>query len=103
MRKLVAGLLGLAVLAVILLIGAISLPSSTGGETSSISDYRADFTVAADGDPDVVETLSVSFPVPRHGIFRFFDTRDNPGSDGRVIPEDVTVTRDGAAEPYERL
>ncbi|HEX7717343.1 MAG TPA: DUF2207 domain-containing protein, partial [Marmoricola sp.] len=36
-------------------------------------------------------------------IFRFFDTRDNPGSDTRVIPQDVTVSRDGQPEPYSRL
>ena len=105
MKKLVAGLFGLAVLAVIILIGAISFPSTaTSGETSTIRDYTADFTVNPDGDLDVVETLTVNFPISRHGIFRFFDTRDNPnGSHTRVIPEDIEVTRDGEPEPYEKL
>ncbi len=50
----------------------------------------------------MIETLTVDFPVSRHGIFRFFDTRDNPGSDSRVIPKDITVSRDGQPEPFER-
>ncbi len=104
MKKLVAGLFGLVVLAVIILIGAIPGPdTSSSGETSTINDYTADFTVDAQGNLSVVETLTVNFPISRHGIFRFFDTRDNPGSDTRVIPKDVTVSRDGQPEPYERL
>jgi hypothetical protein len=104
MKKLVAGLFGLVVLAVIVLIGAIPAPDTTGsGETSTIHDYTADFTVDADGGMRVVETLTVDFPVSRHGIFRFFDTRDNPGLDTRVVPKDISVTRDGKPEPYEQL
>src|SRR4051794_20307737 len=104
MKKLVGAILGLLVLAVIVLIGAISIPDTgQSGETSTIRSYNADFTVGADGDVEVVETLTVNFPVSRHGIFRFFDTHDNPGSDTRVIPRDVEVTRDGQPEPYERL
>jgi uncharacterized membrane protein YgcG len=104
MKKLVAGVFGLAVLAVIIGIGGISFPKSgSSGETSTITDYSADFTVNPDGDLDVVETLTVNFPISRHGIFRFFDTRDNPnGSHSRVIPEDVEVTRDGQSEEYDR-
>jgi hypothetical protein len=104
MRKLVAGVFGLAVLAVIIGIGGITFATSpTGSETSTITDYTADFTVNADGDLDVVETLTVSFPIPRHGIFRFFDTRDNPnGSHSRVIPQDVEVARDGQPEDFTR-
>jgi uncharacterized membrane protein YgcG len=104
MRKLAAVVLGLAVLAVIVAIGGISFASTaSGGETSTITDYNADFTVNPDGDLDVVETLTVSFPISRHGIFRFFDTRDNPnGSHSRVIPEHVSVTRDGQSEDYSR-
>jgi uncharacterized membrane protein YgcG len=104
MKKVVAGIFGLVVLAVIVLIGAIQWPdTAASGETSTIRDYTADFTVGADGDLRVVETLTVSFPISRHGIFRFFDTRDNPGSDTRNIPKDISVTRDGQPEPYEQL
>jgi hypothetical protein len=104
MKKVVGALFGLIVLGVIILIGAISLPESgASGETSTIRDYTANFTVDADGGMDVVETLTVNFPVSRHGIFRFFDTRDNPGSDTRVIPKDIQVTRDGQPETYQKL
>jgi hypothetical protein len=104
MKKLVAGLFGLAVLAVIIGIGGIALPkSSTGSETSTITDYAADFTVKADGDLDVVETLTVDFPVSRHGIFRFFDTRDPNDSHNRFLPEHVSITRDHLSEDFERL
>ena len=103
MKKLVAGLFGLAVLAVIVGIGAISFPSAgSSGETSTITDYRADFTVHPDGDVDVVETLTVNFPISRHGIFRFFDTRDPNDASNRLVPEDVTVTRQGEQEKFER-
>lgn len=104
MRKLLAGLFGLAVLAVIIGIGGIAIDTSTSSsETSTITDYTADFTVNADGEMDVVETLTVNFPISRHGIFRFFDTWDNPGTGARNIPKDVEVTRNGSSEPYERL
>jgi uncharacterized membrane protein YgcG len=104
MKKLVAGLFGLAVLAVIVAIGGIAFPkSATGGETSTITDYVADFTVHDNGDLEVVETLTVDFPISRHGIFRFFDTRDPNDSHNRFLPEDVAVSRDGESEPFERL
>jgi hypothetical protein len=105
MKKLVVGLLGLIVLAVVVMIGAISSTSGqSSGESSTIRVYSADFTVAKDGELRVVETLTVDFPISRHGIFRFFDTRDNPnGSHARSVPKDVTVTRDGQPEPYESL
>jgi hypothetical protein len=104
MKKVAGAILGLGVLAVIIMIGAIAFPQSGGAsETATIRDYTADFTVGSDGELQVVETLTVYFPVSRHGIFRFFDTRDNPGSKSRVIPADVQVTRDGVPEPYETL
>src|SRR3954451_23348572 len=101
MRKVVAGFLGLVVLAVIVGIGGIAFPkSATGGETSKITDYLADFDVPPNGDVDVVETLNVDFPISRHGIFRFFDTRDPNDPRNRFVPEDVSITRDGSAEEY---
>jgi len=103
MKKLVAGLLGLVLLAVIIGIGAISFPSSsTSGESSTITDYKADFTVKSDGDLDAVETLTVNFPISRHGIFRFFDTRDPNDAHNRFLPEHVSISRDGQPETYER-
>lgn len=104
MKKLVAGLFGLVLLAVIVGIGGISTgQTGSSGETSTITDYVADFTVHRNGDLEVVETLTVSFPISRHGIFRFFDTRDPNDSHNRFLPEDVAVTRDGQQEPYDRI
>jgi hypothetical protein len=101
MKKLVAGLLGLVVLAVIIGIGGISVSSSSqSSETSTITKYAADFTVQANGDLVAIETLTVDFPVSRHGIFRFFDTRDPNDSHNRFLPRDVSVTRDGSSEPW---
>jgi len=64
MKKVVAGLFGLVVLGIIVAIGGASVvTTSSAGDVSTITDYAADFTVKADGDLDVVETLTVSFPI----------------------------------------
>src|SRR5689334_1828754 len=102
MMKLVGRVIGLLLLVAAIGIGAVNL--DTGGytsETSTITDYRADFTVDADGTLSAVETLTVDFPVSRHGIFRFFDTRDPNFAKNRLIPYDIDVTRDGAPEPFD--
>lgn len=97
---------GLLVLAVGLL-GGLVLPSSSGDaapEETSITDYRATFDLAADGDLEVVETLSVDFPYyGKHGIFRFFDLWDDNAPGARRIPHDLTVTLDGNPESMEVL
>lgn len=104
MKKVAAGILGLVVLAVVVGIGGVSTPKSASGvETSRITDYLADFTVQADGDLRVLETLTVDFPIARHGIFRFFDTRDPNDPYNRFLPQDVSVTRDGQVEEYSRV
>ena len=70
-------------------------------DPASISDYRAHFRVAADGGLTVTERLTVDFPVPLHGIFRFFDIVDPSSTHARRIPHDLRVTRDGADEPID--
>ena len=58
--------------------------------------------MAENGDLDVTETLTVDFPYyGKHGIFRFWDKVDDNNPHARLIPEDVTVTRDGSPEPFE--
>ena len=59
-------------------------------EDTTITSYKADFTVDEDGGLDVVETLRVNFPVAgKHGIFRFFD---------RVVPtEPLAAALESAA------
>jgi uncharacterized membrane protein YgcG len=70
-------------------------------DPATIRDYQAHFRVAADGDLTVTERLTVNFPVPLHGIFRFFDIVDPTASHARRIPHDLRVTRDGATEPID--
>jgi hypothetical protein len=70
-------------------------------ELARISHYRADFTLAANGNLNVTERLRVTFPVSRHGIFRFFDIVDPSAPRARRIPEDIRITRDGKREPWQ--
>lgn len=71
-------------------------------EVARIQRYDADFRLAANGDLAVTERLRVHFPVPRHGIFRFFDVVDQSAPTARRLPEDVRITRDGVREPGDR-
>ncbi|MEZ0579645.1 DUF2207 domain-containing protein [Nocardioides sp. MH1] len=102
MKRLLASVITFLVLVGILCIPAlfydVDFESSdmTTSDPTTITDYRADFTVDDDGDLDVVETLTVDFPVSdRHGIYRFFDRVDPTDPDVRRIPEDLEVTADG--------
>ncbi|WP_183407035.1 DUF2207 domain-containing protein [Nocardioides marmorisolisilvae] len=104
MKRLVATIFGLLVLAAVVACGAIDF--SSGGdsnETARIDNYLADFTLKADGRLQVTEDLTVTFPEYRHGIFRFFDTRDPNVTKNRLIPTDIRVTRDGNPEPFQVL
>lgn len=105
MIQFVARVVVLFLLALVVAIGGISIDTSTASsaETSVITNYRADFRVGEDGDLRAVETLTVEFPVSRHGIFRYFDTQDGAGGDGRLVPKDIQVLRDGQDEPYDVL
>ena len=83
MKRLIASAFAFAFMVAILCIPAAfydvdfeaaDMPS----DQTTITSYKADFTVDEDGGMDVVETLTVDFPVSKlHGIFRFFD-RQNP-------------------------
>jgi Predicted membrane protein (DUF2207) C-terminal domain/Predicted membrane protein (DUF2207) N-terminal domain len=98
-------LVGLVLLAVGVLIRVVPTPEQAPAasyEETTISDYQADFTLDSAGDLTVVERLAVDFPsAGKHGIFRFFDTRDEKDLHARRMPEDVAVTRDGSIEPME--
>ena len=80
MRRLVAYVLSLGVLAGLVLVPALYYNfgnAAASYEETSITSYEAEFTVDADGDMTVVETLAVQFPnYGKHGIFRFFDSVD---------------------------
>ncbi|MCW2847520.1 MAG: hypothetical protein JWR90_1494 [Marmoricola sp.] len=103
MTRWVGRLLGLLVLVLIVLFPAARWGSGADDTTddATITNYLADFIVAKDGRLSVTETLTVSFPGYKHGIFRFFDLQDPDDSHARLEPDNVTVTRDGQTEPFE--
>jgi Predicted membrane protein (DUF2207) len=104
-KRLVGTLIGLGVIAFLLCIPAFFYGSGTVSpnfEDTSITNYVADFDVANNGDMDVTETITVDFPAyGKHGIFRFWDIVDDNAPHARRTPEDIKVTRDGSAEPFE--
>jgi uncharacterized membrane protein YgcG len=96
----------LVILGSLVLIPALTYGNGSGaGDTdvARIDDYRATFTVHRDGVLDVTEVLRVDYPIEKHGIFRFFDLADPNDDRVRLVPHDVSVTRDGHAEPFEVL
>ena len=87
MKLLVGRIIALILLVVVIAIGGITIHSAdSSGEVSRITNYRAEFTVDADGELRATEIITVNFPTFRHGIFRFFDTRDPNHSENRLIP-----------------
>ncbi len=106
MRRWLVWLVALVVLGGLVLFPALTYGRGSGSsdtDVATITDYRADFTVARTGRMDAVETLTVSYPVLKHGIFRFFDLADPSDDRVRLVPHDISVTRDGQAEPFEVL
>ncbi|MFV0316116.1 MAG: DUF2207 domain-containing protein [Microthrixaceae bacterium] len=85
-------------------VAIVMKPIQSGGETSrdvaSIDSYSVDMTLAADGRLKATETIVVTYPVSRRGIFRIFDTAD-PRRDIDHPVEGLSVTRDGAPEYYQ--
>lgn len=72
-----------------------------GVDTVVISDYRAHFTLATNGELTAAETLTTQFPDGRkHGIFRFWDIADSQDAGVRYVPDDVQVTMDGRPVPF---
>jgi uncharacterized membrane protein len=105
MTRWVGRLLGLLILVLMVLFPAARWGSGGTPDTddATITDYVADFIVDKNGQLSATETLTVSFPGLKHGIFRFFDTQDPNNSKVRLQPRNVAVTRDGQAEPFEIL
>jgi hypothetical protein len=104
-KRLVGTAIGLGVIAFLLCIPAFFYGSGkveASYEDTSITNYVADFDVAKNGDLDVTETITVDFPVyGKHGIFRFWDKIDPNNPHARLVPEGISVTRDGSSEPFE--
>ncbi len=81
MKRLVGTAIGLGLIALLLCIPAFFYGKGTVTPTfedTTITNYVADFDVAANGDLDVTETITVDFPgYGKHGIFRFWDIVDD--------------------------
>lgn len=107
MRRLVTIAISLLVLVGIMCIPALFYSSSGEAddgtyEETTIKTYVADFDLAENGDLDVVEKLTVSFPnYGKHGIFRFWDRIDPNDQRARRNVEDVEVTLDGENVEFE--
>src|ERR1700712_4755201 len=102
MRRWLVWLVALVILGGLVLFPALTYGRGSGSsdtDVARINDYRGQFTVGSNGRLDVVETLRVYYPVYKHGIFRFFDLADPSDDRVRLVPRDITVTRDGRAEP----
>ncbi|MBE7325007.1 DUF2207 domain-containing protein [Nocardioides sp. Y6] len=106
MRRVLPWLVLLGMLAVVALPAVTYLfeqDDDSGYEPTRITRYNAVFEVDDDGDMAVTETLIVRFPVgDRHGIFRFFDEYDAEDTSVPRVPREVSVTRNGRAEEFER-
>ncbi len=67
-----------------------------------IASYHADYVIDARGracrSPRRSSPCFPDYPA-RHGIFQFFDIADSYDGSARLIPYDITVTRDGRPEP----
>ena len=70
---------------------------SGGGPASdpvSITNYRADYIVDAQGQLTATETITARFPDGRHGIFRYWDTTDPNEPRVRQVPHVTSVLMD---------
>ncbi|OCB13056.1 hypothetical protein A5717_15265, partial [Mycolicibacterium porcinum] len=108
MRRVCSWLFTLALIAFGLLWPLLFTGSGSGAAAGPadpvvITDYRADFTVDADGRMAAVETVTGEFPGGRHGIFRYWDVQNQNNSHVRQVPEITSITMDGSPIPYELL
>jgi uncharacterized membrane protein YgcG len=72
---------------------------SESAEVSTIEAYDVDMVLKKDGTLYLDESVTVDFPISRHGIFRIFDTAD-PRREIEHPVDALAVTRDGAKEPW---
>lgn len=106
MKRLLAQI-GLAVLAIALLFWPVLVNAIEGLEDPdpvsdpvTITDYRGDLRVDADGRLTATERIKADFPSGRHGIFRFFDVADPSDPNARLIPELKSISVDGEPATY---
>ena len=105
MRRVLVTVVAAVALAVVIVLPALGIQSdgsSSESEDTTITNYDADFRVAANGDLAVTEKLTVDFPgVGKHGIFRFFDRYDASAPRALRTPYDIGVRMDGHPEPFD--
>lgn len=108
MRGSLAGLgrLAVALAAVVGVLWPLVVFSAPGepsppSDPATITSYRGDFRLGADGTLRVVEDLTVRMPPGRHGIFEYWNVVDPTDPHVRLVPGDIVVTRDGEAETRE--
>lgn len=92
----------LVVLAAAVAVLVDPIDTSGGSQEEDVADittYDVDMTLDAEGTLEAEETITVSYPVPRRGIFRIFDTED-PRRDLEHPIENLEVTREGQPEPW---
>jgi hypothetical protein len=89
----------LGLVALTLLVDPISTAGERARDVASVTGYDVAYVLDADGTLAVDETIEVSFPVPRHGIFRIFDTAAVRGGPEHPV-ELEQVRRDGGDEPW---
>ncbi|HMY09022.1 MAG TPA: DUF2207 domain-containing protein, partial [Marmoricola sp.] len=105
MGKLIWRVFGVLIVLVIIWLPVLFSGLSSGQDASTdpavVTNYTAHFEVDDKGALNATETLLVNFPVPKHGIFRFFDRQDPSDPKARLNPQDFSVTVDG--KPTEAL
>ena len=85
------------------LLGESATAGTPAADPVVISDYRADFSVSADGTLVAVETIRGEFPSGRHGIFRYWDVANQNSPQVRQEPRVTSLLLDGAPAPYQLL
>ncbi len=93
-------ILALAAAGVALFVSPITGSGQQSADVANIDTYTVDMTLDRSGQLNAKETLVVTFPISKHGIFRIFDTAD-PRRDLDHPIENLQVTRDGLSEHFE--
>lgn len=97
----VFALVALVAVAVTVQLKPLNPGGSVASEVSTIQSYDVKMVLYKDGTLITDETITVEFPIPRHGIFRIFDTTDPRRADVPHPIDSLRVWRDGVSEPWQ--
>src|SRR5690554_903025 len=101
--RLVTALIMVGLLLVPVLAANLDEDGSSVADPVTITQYRADYDVDADGTLRATETITAEFPPGRHGIFRYWDLADLADRGVRYRPRDVRIELDGEPVRFEAL